>query len=117
MSDYRGSNYDYRNPDDPFRNETRLDPAARAPASTWGWVAAAVFLVIVLAVAFGVGHQPGQGGTNVASNSAMQPTVTHSAPSTMAPPATAPSPSVNNPAPITPTPSAPAAPVQPSGAR
>ena|SRR5581483_44064 len=111
MSDYR-SNFDFRNPDDPFRNDANLDPNARAPGAMWGWVAAAVFLVIVLAVAFGAGHQPGQSGPNVASNTMTPPAATHSTPSTVLPPTATPAPTANNPAPIQPTP----APARPSNA-
>jgi hypothetical protein len=89
MSDFRNS--DYRNPNDPLRHEPPYDPDARAMNATWGWIAAAVFLVVVLAVAFGVGHQPSQ--FNTASNDATPPTI-HMAP----PPVTlAPNPAVTNP--------------------
>ena len=107
MSDFRNSNYDYRNPDDPFRADANLDPNVRAPSAAWGWVAAAVFLVIVLAVAFGFGHHPGQLGTNTASNEISPPAVNHmSPPASLTPPQTAP-------APGTPTPPA-AAPTSPA---
>jgi hypothetical protein len=105
MSDYR--NYDYRNPDDPLRTDPQLDPNVRPPSSTWGWVAAAIFVLVVLAVAFGYGHKPGQLGTNTASNEA-PPAVTH-----MAPPATVPPPSTT-PAPGTPTPPVTATPANPA---
>jgi hypothetical protein len=101
MSDFRNS--DYQNM--PPRGELPYDPNARAMNATWGWIAAAIFLVVVLAVAFGIGHQPGQ--INTASNDATPPAA-HMAP----PPVTmAPNPSVTNPgvgpavpAPVTPTP-------------
>jgi hypothetical protein len=103
MSDFRNS--DYRNPNDPLRREPPYDPDARAMNATWGWIAAAVFLVVVLAVAFGIGHQPGQ--FNTASNDATPP-ATHMAapPVTMAPnpAATNPSMAPTVPAPATPTP-------------
>ncbi len=116
MSDYR--NYDYGNPNDPLRGDPQLDPNARPPNPAWGWIAAAIFLVVVLAVAFGYGHRPGQLGTNTASNDANPPAVTH-----MAPPATVPPPSTGI-APGTPTPPvtatpanpAPTAPAQPNAA-
>jgi bacteriorhodopsin len=99
MSDFRG--YDYRDPNDPLRRDPPLDPDARAMNATWGWIAAAVFLVVVLAVAFGIGHQPNQ---VTASNDVAPPAVTHMAPPTMAPgPATT---TVRPP--ITPAPAAPA---------
>jgi hypothetical protein len=107
MSDFRNSNYDYRNPDDPFRADANLDPNARAPSAAWGWVAAAVFLVLVLAVAFGFGHRPGELGTNTASNNISPPAVTHmSPPATLLPPSTTP----GTPTPPAAAPTAPAAP-------
>jgi len=105
MSDYRNPNFDYRDPDDPLRRDARFDPDAGAANAAWGWIAAAVFLVVVLAVAFGIGHQPGQTGTNTASNdvtpppamSRMAPPVATPAPVTPAPPIT-PAPTPNTPA-------------------
>jgi hypothetical protein len=89
------SDYDYRNPEDPFQRDTAYDPNVRTGNSAWGWIAAAVFVAIVLAVVFGMGHQPGQNGTNTASNEMRPPAATQ-----MAPPAsTKPSPAPANPAP------------------
>jgi hypothetical protein len=93
MSDFRNS--DYRNL--PPRGDLPYDPNAR------GWIAVAVFLVVVLAVAFGIGHQPGQ--FNTASNDATPP-ATHMAPP---PVRMAPNPAVTNPAVAPPAP-APATP-------
>jgi cell division protein FtsN len=111
MSDYRNSDFNYRNANDPVRPNQPYDPDARAMNATWGWIAAAVFLVVVLAVAFGVGHQPGQ--INTASND----TAPSSAATRMAPPLTA-APPANNaapnnaapmtPVPVLPTPNSPA---------
>jgi hypothetical protein len=98
------SDYDYRNPDDPLR-DTAYDPNVRSGNSAWGWIAAAVFVAIVLAVVFGMGHQPAQNGTNTASNETRPPAVTQ-----MAPPAGTATPAPANPAPpITPAPNGPAA--------
>lgn len=114
MSDYR--NYEYRNPEDPLRNDANLDPSVRGPNAAWGWIAAAVFLVVVLAVAFGYGHKPGQLGTNTASNTVTPPAATHMVPpATMAPPRTAPSAGTPTP-PVAPAPTAPATTPAPSGA-
>ena len=102
------SDYDYRNPEDPFRRDAKFDPDLRAANAAWGWIAAAVFLVVVLAVAFGTGHQPGQMGTNTASNDVAPPAATRMAPPpTIAPPATAPAPATPAP-PVTLTPNTPA---------
>ena len=106
MSDNWNSDYDYRN--DPLRRDPAYDPDARAMNATWGWIAAAVFIVVVLAVAFGIGHEPGQSGTNTASNDVTPPAATRMAPPliTPAPPA---APPATTPAPATPTPNSPAA--------
>jgi hypothetical protein len=98
MSDFR--NYDYRDPSDPLRRDPPPDLDPRAMNATWGWIAAAVFLVVVLGVAFGIGHQPNQ---VTASNDVAPPAVTHMAPPTMAPgPAT-----TTAQPPITPAPAVP----------
>jgi hypothetical protein len=73
------SDYDYRNPEDPFRRDAAYDPNVRSGNSAWGWVAAAVFVAIVLAVVFGMGHQPGQNGTNTATNEARPPATANGA--------------------------------------
>ena len=107
MSDYRNSEFDYHN--DPLRRDPVYDPDARAMNATWGWIAAAVFIVVVLAVAFGIGHEPNQSGTNTASNDVTPPAATRMAPPlTMTPPAN-PAPPAATPAPATPTPNSPAA--------
>jgi hypothetical protein len=55
---------DYRDPNDPMFRNAGYEPAERNSGTSWGWIAGAVFLVIVLALAFGVGHEP----SRVASN-------------------------------------------------
>jgi hypothetical protein len=109
MSDYRNPDFDSRNPEDPFRNDAKMDPDARAANAAWGWIAAAVFLVVVLAVAFGIGHQPGGTGTNTASNDVTPPAATHMMPPTTSvlPPTTSPTPANPSP-PIIPAPATPA---------
>ena len=101
------SNPDFRNPEDPFRRDSGLDPDLRDSNTAWGWIAAAVFVVVVLAVAFGIGHQGGQPGTNTASNDITPPASTR-----MAPPVSSGMPSTTPPAnpapPITPAPNTPA---------
>ncbi len=96
------SDYDYRNSQDPFERDTAYDPNVRTGNSAWGWIAAAVFVAIVLAVVFGMGHQPGQNGTNTAANTP-RPSATQ-----MAPPATPSPASPTTPAPTTPAPTTPA---------
>ncbi len=100
---------DYRNPNDPFyrdeRRDLSYDPDARSYNATWGWIAGALFLVVILAIAFGVGREP----TQTASNE-----VNPTAPVQMAPKPTAPAPK-----PITPAPNAanPAPAPQPQAAQ
>ena len=98
------SDYDYRNPEDQFQRDTAYDPNVRTGNSAWGWVAAAVFVAIVLAVVFGMGRNPGQNGTNTASNEMRPPAATQMAPR----------PSPATPAPATPAPASPAAPIAPA---
>jgi len=93
---------DYRNPNDPFyRDELNRDLAVesstRTSNATWGWIAGALFLVVILAIAFGIGHEP----TMTASNDMAPPASTQ-----MAPPTSSPSPL--NPTPAQPQPAKPA---------
>jgi hypothetical protein len=90
---------DYRNPNDPLRSDTPYDPNVRGTNATWGWIAGAVFLVVVLAIAFGIGHSPNQSGTNVANNT---PPATQ-----MAPAPNGPANPAYTPAPMSPRPAAP----------
>jgi hypothetical protein len=104
MSDFRNLDNDPMDPNDPYRRDAKLDPNLRPANAVTGWVVAAVFAVAILAVIFGLAHQPGQLGTNTASNDVAQPP----AATRMAPPA-APSGSTSSPqttpqAPISPTP-------------
>jgi cell division protein FtsN len=92
------SDFNYRNNSDPSRPNDPYDPDARTMNATWGWIAAAVFLVVVLAIAFGMGHQGKE--LNTASNDPASPPP---ATTRMAPPATP-----NAPQPIAPTPNSPA---------
>ncbi len=104
MPDYHNSDDPfYQTPDDPLRRDVGFSPDARAANAVWGWIAAAVSLVVILAVAFGIGHRPGQTGTNTASNEATPP-----AASRMAPPVTIPAPTT----PAQPIPPAPNTPAQ-----
>ena len=120
MSDYRNSNYDYRDPNDPFRSNTAFDPNARPVNATVAWIALAVFVVIVLAIIVGAGHKAGQLGTNTAFNDPMPPAasqmapplIAHIAPSapslTVLPPTTSPAAGTPTP-PVAPAPNTPAA--------
>jgi len=113
MSEFRHQDFDYLSPEDPFRNDAKMDADARGANAVWGWIAAAMFLV-VLAVSFGIGHQPGGIGANLdantASNDVTPPAATHMAPPTTSvlPPTTSLTPATPAP-PITPAPAMPAA--------
>ena len=96
---------DFRNPNDPLRRDFGDDPELRSRNATWGWIAAAVFIVLVLAVIFGVGRGSNPGDTNTAYNSpptASSPMTPHTNP--MSPPAGTPTPAAPTPAPVTPAP-------------
>ena len=64
---------DYRDRNDPLYGNPSYEPIESRSGVEWGWIAgAAVFLVIVGAVAFGVAHEP----SRVASNDAQSTTQT-----------------------------------------
>ncbi|MGB6538961.1 MAG: hypothetical protein WBF58_23720 [Xanthobacteraceae bacterium] len=101
------SDYNY-NSDDPWRRDTAYDLNARRRGSAWGWIAGAVFLAIVLGIAFGVGHTPNSGRNNVFANSGAPPMAQpHLAPSGPAKPTYSPPLSPTNPAPANPAQSQP----------
>jgi hypothetical protein len=85
---------DFRNANDPLRRDEPYDLNARSGA--WGWIAGAVVVVILLALAFGIGRGPNQAGTNVASNNSP---MTHTAPAPSSPAAPAFKPAPTSPAP------------------
>jgi hypothetical protein len=95
---------DFRDPNDPLRREPMYDPNVRGSNAAWGWIAGIVFLGIIVALAFGVGRSPNQGGTNVANNT--PPAATQAIPG---PASRSFTPAPNNPMPANPTP-APAKP-------
>jgi hypothetical protein len=99
MTDFRNLDSDPFDPNDPYRRDAKLDPNLRPSNAVTGWVVAAVFAVAILAVIFGLARQPGQIGTNTASNEMnTPPAVTHMAPPVA--PSSTPSPQ----APLSPTP-------------
>lgn len=95
---------DFRNPNDP--RDMPYDPNVRQGSAGWGWAAGAVFVVILLALAFGIGRHPNQAGTNVAANN--HPPVTQ-----LAPPPSGPGGAAFSPAPVNPANPAPMAPARP----
>jgi hypothetical protein len=90
---------DFRDPNDPLRRDEVYDPNVRSSNAAWGWIAGIVFLGIIVALAFGVGRSPNQGGTNVANNT--PPAASQPAPG---PGSRSFTPAPNNPAPANPAP-------------
>lgn len=103
---------DYRDPDFGYRHEIQPDPDTRVANTAWGWIAGAVVLVVLLAAAFGIGHQPDRNGTKTAFNSpAQQSTGTGMNRNNNAPAPQPPAPGATSPAPpvtFAPNPNAPA---------
>jgi hypothetical protein len=62
---------DFRDPNTRLDMDRRLDVDARADMKSsntmWGWIAGAVFLVLVLAVIFGLGGSDERAATNTGS--------------------------------------------------
>jgi hypothetical protein len=67
---------DYRDPNDPTWRNAAYDPNARGYSSTWGWVIGALFVLVVLVIAFGTKHE----GSQTASNDVMPPAATRMGP-------------------------------------
>jgi len=71
---------DYRNPNDLSRRDSPYDLNARTGNIASGWIAAGVFLVLVIGLAFGIGHTPNHDANSSMANKASLP-VTQPAPS------------------------------------
>jgi uncharacterized iron-regulated membrane protein len=65
---------DYRNPNDPSWRDSPYDLNARTGNATSGWIAGGVFLLILIGLAFGVGHMPNHGNNNSVANNTPPPT-------------------------------------------
>lgn len=96
---------EYRNANDPMRRDEPYDLNARGGGAS-GWIAGAVLVVILLALAFGVGHMPNQSGANRMANNT--PMTTQPTPAPSGPASSAYAPAPMNPA--NPTPANPAPP-------
>jgi hypothetical protein len=96
---------DYRNPNDPLQRDSPYDLNARTGNAASGWIAGAVFLVIVIGIAFGIGHMPNQANTNTTGNNvpATQPAPSGPASRTFSPTPMSP-PQTPTPAPAQPSP-------------
>ncbi len=95
---------EYRSPNDPMGRNSPYDLNARQGGG-WTWIAGAVLVIILVALAFGINHTPNNAGPNVAANNT--PTVNRPAPDPSGPASRAFAPS---PAPGAPAPAAPAKP-------
>ena len=65
---------DYRNFNDPLTRGTHYDPDTRRSGSSWAWIVGALFVVFVLAIAFGV-NRPHR-----FASSSLPPPASHMAP-------------------------------------
>ncbi len=76
---------DFRDPNDPLRRDQMMQNLppddSMSSNATWGWVAAAIFAVVVLFLAFTAGRE----GTQTASNRDMSPPATSTTPSPATP--------------------------------
>ena len=89
---------EYRNLNDPNRLDVPEDPNVRGNNATLGWIAGAVFLVVVLSLVFGFGHPTNQAGPNMANNT---PPASRMAPAPSGPANPAFTPAPTNPVPVT----------------
>ena len=82
---------DYHNSNDPLGRDLRYNPVTRSANAVWGWLAGAVFLAVVVAVAFSVGHGPNHAGSNnTLANNMSPPASSRMTPPTPAPPLSGP---------------------------
>ena len=61
---------DYRNPNDPLWRGAEYEPTTRGRDIGWGWIAGVLAIVVVVAIAFGVGRGPTETASNEASPAA-----------------------------------------------
>jgi hypothetical protein len=54
----------FQDPNDPHWRGGSYEPGYRGTDIGWGWLAAAVLAVIVVAAAYGIGHAPTQTASN-----------------------------------------------------
>jgi hypothetical protein len=71
---------DFRNSNDPLWRGAQYEPATRGGNFGWGWIAGAFVLVVLVAIAFSVGHGPTQTASNdtpATNHLAAPPPTTH----------------------------------------
>mgnify|MGYP001496572250 CR=1 FL=1 len=71
---------DFRDPSDPLWRGGSYEPATRGNNVSWGWIAGALVLAVLVAIAFGARHP-----TQTASNETSTPAASQSAPPVAAP--------------------------------
>jgi hypothetical protein len=103
---------DYNNPNDPSRRDSSYDLNARSRNAASGWIAGGVFLVIIIGLAFGVGHMPNHGKNDSTAVNGSPPPATQPAPSGPATRTYSPAPSPTPMSPM-PNPAQTQAPAQP----
>jgi hypothetical protein len=103
---------DYRNPNDPLQRDSPYDLNARTGNVASGWIAGGVFLVIIIGLAFGIGHMPNHTNNNSVANNTSVPATTPSGPAsrTYSPTPMSPMSPAPNPGPAQPQNPAPAQP-------
>jgi hypothetical protein len=58
---------EFRNPNDPIGRDSPYDLNA-SQGGAWTWIASAVLVVVLVALAFGINHTPNNTGPNIAQN-------------------------------------------------
>ncbi len=61
---------DYRDPNEPPWRGAEYEPTTRGKDISWGWIAGVVAIVVLVAIAFGVGHSPTETASNETSPAA-----------------------------------------------
>ena len=58
---------EYRNPNDPMGRDSPYDLNA-SQGGAWAWIAGAILVVVLVALAFGINHTANNTGPNIAQN-------------------------------------------------
>ena len=68
---------DYRDPNEPPWRGAEYEPTTRGKDISWGWIAGVVAIVVLVAIAFGVGHSPTETASNETSSAATKAPPSH----------------------------------------